>query len=40
MNQPRLLVEMRQINKSFGPVQVLRGVDFDLHAGEVHALID
>ncbi|OSI20803.1 sugar ABC transporter ATP-binding protein [Neisseria dumasiana] len=39
MNQPKLLVEMRQINKSFGPVQVLRGVDFDLRAGEVHALM-
>lgn len=39
MNQPRLLVEMRQINKSFGPVQVLRGVDFDLRTGEVHALM-
>ncbi|WP_289623047.1 sugar ABC transporter ATP-binding protein [Neisseria montereyensis] len=37
--EPRLLVEMRQINKAFGPVQVLSGVDFNLRAGEVHALM-
>lgn len=33
------LVEMRDINISFGPVQVLGGVDFDIRAGEVHALM-
>lgn len=33
------LVEMRGINISFGPVQVLGGVDFDIRAGEVHALM-
>src|ERR1700751_2639926 len=30
---------MRQISKSFGPSQVLREVDFQLKAGEIHALI-
>jgi len=29
---------MRQIRKSFGPVEVLHGVDFDLRPGEVHVL--
>ena len=33
------LVSMRGIHKAFGPVQVLRGVDFELRAGEVHALM-
>ncbi len=33
------LLEMRGIDKSFGPNQVLSDVGFDLHAGEVHALI-
>lgn len=36
---PHLLVEMKQIGKSFGPVQVLDGVQFDLRAGEIHALM-
>ncbi|ALN72890.1 sugar ABC transporter ATP-binding protein [Aureimonas sp. AU20] len=33
------IVALRGIEKSFGPVAVLRGVDFDLFAGEVHALM-
>ena len=34
----RLLV-MRSVEKSFGGAQALRGVDFDLRHGEVHALL-
>ena len=37
MNAP--LLEIRQVSKSFGPVQVLFDVDFALRPGEVHALI-
>ncbi|MGI3899617.1 MAG: sugar ABC transporter ATP-binding protein [Janthinobacterium lividum] len=33
------LVIMRGITKSFGPFQVLRGIDFDVRPGEVHALL-
>ncbi|MBM3852415.1 MAG: sugar ABC transporter ATP-binding protein [Verrucomicrobia bacterium] len=33
------LLELRAITKSFGGAQALRGVDFDLAAGEVHALV-
>jgi D-xylose transport system ATP-binding protein len=33
------LLELRGINKSFGPVQVLRDVDFTAYAGEVTALV-
>ena len=32
-------VELRGIDKSFGAVRVLRGVDFAGAAGEVHALV-
>ncbi|HEY4090804.1 MAG TPA: sugar ABC transporter ATP-binding protein [Luteibacter sp.] len=33
------LVRMHNIHKAFGPVKVLEGVDFELLAGEVHALM-
>jgi len=33
------LLEMRGIRKSFGEVQVLHGVDIDVRAGEVHAVV-
>lgn len=33
------ILSMRGINKSFGPVHVLRGVDFDAYPGEVTALV-
>ena len=33
------LLSLRGINKSFGPVHVLRDVDFDVRPGEVTALV-
>jgi ABC-type sugar transport system ATPase subunit len=33
------LLEMRSIAKRFGEVPVLHGVDLEVHAGEVHALV-
>jgi D-xylose transport system ATP-binding protein len=36
-NQP--ILRMSKITKSFGPVNVLKGVDFEAHAGEVTALV-
>ena len=32
-------VQLRGVAKRFGAVQALRGVDLDLHAGQVHALV-
>ena len=33
------ILSLRNINKSFGPVHVLRGVDFDAYPGQVTALV-
>ncbi|MFI7301377.1 ATP-binding cassette domain-containing protein [Streptomyces sp. NPDC050121] len=33
------ILRLRGIDKSFGPVQVLHGVSFDVHPGEVTALV-
>jgi len=33
------LIELRDIRKSFGPVDVLKGVNMDIHAGKVTALV-
>ena len=38
-NPPEPIVELRGIAKQFGGVQALRGVDFSLFPGEVHALV-
>ncbi|WP_028058965.1 ATP-binding cassette domain-containing protein [Candidatus Solirubrobacter pratensis] len=33
------LIELRDIRKSFGPVEVLKGVDMEVHPGRVSALV-
>ena len=33
------LIELRDIRKSFGPVEVLKGVDMEVHPGKVSALV-
>src|SRR6476659_11460839 len=33
------LIPLRDIRKSFGPVEVLKGVDMDVHPGKVSALV-
>ncbi|MEZ2127711.1 MULTISPECIES: sugar ABC transporter ATP-binding protein [unclassified Sinorhizobium] len=38
-NGKSMLLEMRNIRKAFSGVQVLRGVDFSLKPGEIHALV-
>jgi ABC-type sugar transport system ATPase subunit len=35
---PAPILRLRDIKKSFGPIEVLRGVDLDVHAGEVLVL--
>ncbi|PNG94242.1 ribose/galactose/methyl galactoside import ATP-binding protein 1 [Streptomyces malaysiensis] len=37
--QPQPLLRLAAVAKSFGPTRALDGVDFDLRAGEVHALM-
>jgi two-component system sensor histidine kinase AtoS len=37
--KPQLLLRLRGLTHSYGENAALRGVDLDLHAGEIHALI-
>ena len=39
MSEYEPILRLSGINKSFGPVSVLKGVDFEAHAGEVTALV-
>ncbi len=39
MASDRLLLQMRNIHVCYGDVEALKGIDFDLYRGEVHALI-
>ncbi|WP_038360414.1 sugar ABC transporter ATP-binding protein [Bosea sp. 117] len=39
MSAPAPILELREVRKSFGPIEVLHGIDFALRPGEVHALI-
>ncbi|MEO7382964.1 MAG: ATP-binding cassette domain-containing protein [Paracoccaceae bacterium] len=39
MEESKVILTIRNLRKSFGPVEVLRGADLDLHAGEVLALV-
>ncbi len=34
-----MLLEMERITKSYGDVQANRGIDYNLKAGEVHAIV-
>ena len=36
---PSPLIQMRNVTKSFGGIHALKGVDLDIHAGEVHVLL-
>ena len=33
------ILSLRDIKKSYGPIQVLHGIDLDVYAGEVVALL-
>lgn len=37
--EKQLILSLKKINKSFGGIHALKGVDFELKKGEVHALI-
>ncbi|MFL6183952.1 MAG: ATP-binding cassette domain-containing protein, partial [Actinomycetes bacterium] len=39
MTEPEALLRLTGIRKRYGGVQALRGVDFDVRSGEVHALV-
>ncbi|HXQ55120.1 MAG TPA: sugar ABC transporter ATP-binding protein, partial [Actinomycetes bacterium] len=39
MTEPEVLLRLTGIRKRYGGVQALRGVDFDVRSGEVHALV-
>lgn len=39
MNENTPLLEVRGVSKSFGATKALSAVDFDLHRGEIHALM-
>ena len=36
---PEPILSLRGVSKSYGPLQVLRGIDLDVYAGEVVALL-
>jgi rhamnose transport system ATP-binding protein len=39
VTEPEALLRLTGIRKRYGGVQALRGVDFDVRSGEVHALV-
>jgi len=39
MNNKQLMVELKGIKKSFGDLQVLKGIDLNIHRGEVVAIL-
>ena len=39
LGESKMKIEMKEITKSFGTNQVLKGVNFTIDSGEVHALM-
>ena len=39
MSSQTPVIELKEVKKSFGPVEVLKGVNFSIRAGEVTALV-